>query len=230
MNYMGKLLVIVPAYNEAENLQRVIDELLGFGYDYLIINDGSVDDTEHICMECGYNRITFPINLGLSAAFQAGMKYADRNGYEMAIQYDGDGQHDPSYIACMVETMLSNNADIVIGSRFMDGDRSISIRNIGNMLLGWLIFCVTRRRIIDSTSGMRLYSRRMIECLSRECNFPPEPDTIAYFLKNGYNVKEVPIKIRERIAGDSYLNIGNAIRYMVDMIVSIVFIQNFRKR
>jgi glycosyltransferase involved in cell wall biosynthesis len=168
--------------------------------------------------------------LGLSAAFQAGMKYADRNGYEMAIQYDGDGQHDPRYIENMVETMKSFNADIVIGSRFIEGNRKVSVRNLGNMLLGWLIFFVTRRRIIDSTSGMRLYSRRMIECLSRECNFPPEPDTIAYFLKNGYNVKEVPVKIRERIAGDSYLNIGNAIRYMVDMIVSIVFIQNFRKR
>lgn len=227
---MGKLLVIVPAYNEADNLKRVIDELLAFGYDYLIVNDGSLDETENICKEHGYNRISFPINLGLSAAFQAGMKYADRNEYEMAIQYDGDGQHDPRYIKGMVETMLSCNADIVIGSRFIEGNRKVSVRNLGNMLLGWLIFFVTRRRIIDSTSGMRLYSRRMIECLSRECNFPPEPDTIAYFLKNGYNVKEVPVKIRERIAGDSYLNIGNAIRYMVDMIVSIVFIQNFRKR
>jgi glycosyltransferase involved in cell wall biosynthesis len=227
---MRNLLVIVPAYNEADNLQRVIDELLEFGFDYLIINDGSIDETEHICKEYGYNNITFPINLGLSAAFQAGMKYADRNGYEMAIQYDGDGQHDPRYIENMVETMKSFNADIVIGSRFIEGNRKVSVRNLGNMLLGWLIFFVTRRRIIDSTSGMRLYSRRMIECLSRECNFPPEPDTIAYFLKNGYNVKEVPVKIRERIAGDSYLNIGNAIRYMVDMIVSIVFIQNFRKR
>ena len=227
---MSGLLVIIPAYNEADNLQRVIDELSEYGFDYLIVNDGSVDETRDICTKNGYNTITFPINLGLSAAFQAGMKYADRNGYEMAIQFDGDGQHDPRFIEGMIKTMLSCEADIVIGSRFIEGSRKISIRNFGNLLLGGLIFCVTGRRIIDSTSGMRIYNRRMIECLSRECNFPPEPDTIAYFLKNGYNVKEVPVKIRERIAGYSYLNIWNAIRYMIDMIISIVFIQNFRKR
>ncbi len=227
---MNKLLVIIPAYNEAENLQRVMDELSRFETDYLIINDGSIDATEHICKERSYNFLTLPINLGLSAAFQAGMKYADRNGYSMAIQFDGDGQHNPIYIRKMVDLMLSCDADIVIGSRFKEGIRKITSRNIGNMFLEWLIFLVTGKRITDPTSGMRLYSRRMIESLSREYNFPPEPDTLVYFIKKGYVIEEIPISIRERIAGDSYLNMSNAIRYMINMTISIVFIQSFRKR
>ncbi len=229
---MDKVLLVIPAYNEAENIERVINELKSIKdiVDYVIINDGSKDSTLKICMKNNYNYINMPVNVGLAGAFRVGMKYADRNRYKMDMQYDGDGQHDPKYIKSMMEFMKKENADIVIGSRFLDGKRKFSMRNMGNCFLEILIMLTTRKKITDPTSGMRLYNRRMIENLSRQYNFPPEPDTIVYFLKCGFKVIEYPVVIRHREAGESYLNIGNAIRYMINMTISIAFIQNFRKR
>ena len=127
---MSRILVVIPAYNEAENIERVVDNLIE-GYpqlDYVIINDGSRDNTGEICRRRGYKYIELPINLGLEGAFRAGMKYAYYNGYDYAVQYDGDGQHNPEYIIPMSEYAGANDLDIVVGSRFIDEKKNKSMR------------------------------------------------------------------------------------------------------
>lgn len=225
-----KILLIIPAYNEDESIKRVIAELQEkyTQYDYLIINDGSVDNTEEICKYNKYNYISLPVNVGLAGVFRIGMKYADKYGYDMAIQYDGDGQHNPIYIEKMIQLMNQNDDDIVIASRFLEEKGNISLRNIGSYIIRGLILLTTGSRVTDPTSGMRLYNKRMIQLFSRNINMPPEPDTIAYLIKCGYKVEETQVTMRERQAGMSYLNIGNSIRYMINMCLSIVFIQCFR--
>lgn len=230
-----KVLVIIPAYNEAQNICRVVDGLQlsgnnGHQYDYVIVNDGSRDETAVICHEHGYNLINLPVNLGLTGAVQTGMLYAMRNGYDMAIQFDGDGQHDPACIAPMVEQMLRNDDDIVIGSRFVNEKKPRSLRMLGNNIIEWAIHLTTGTDIRDTTSGMRLYNRRMIEAYAGNINMSPEPDTVSYLLRCGAKVSEVQVQMHERIAGTSYLNLSRSIQYMFKMCMSIVFIQWFRQR
>ena len=171
-----------------------------------------------------------PVNLGLTGAVQTGMLYAMKNGYDMAIQFDGDGQHDPRCIAPMVQKMLQDNDDIVIGSRFLNQAKPRSLRMLGNNIIEFAIRLTTGTDIRDTTSGMRLYSRRMIEAFAGNINMSPEPDTISYLLRCGAKVSEVQVQMHERIAGTSYLNFSRSIQYMFKMCVSIVFIQWFRKR
>ncbi|MBP3489078.1 MAG: glycosyltransferase family 2 protein [Roseburia sp.] len=229
---MEKILLIIPAYNEAENIPWVIEELqqLDNVYDYVIINDGSKDNTKAICEEKGYNYVDMPINVGLADVFRTGMKYAVRHGYSMALQYDGDGQHDPHYIACMVEKMKQTNADVVIGSRFVEEKGCKSLRNVGSYIIQALIKLTTGKRISDPTSGMRLYNANVMKFLANEINMAPEPDTIALLIRQGFRVEEVEVKMRERQAGVSYLNFGNSIRYMMNICMSLVFIQWFRRK
>lgn len=228
-----RILIIIPAYNEAENIVHVIEGLkirddFQNNYDYVIVNDGSRDNTAAICRAHGYNLIDLPVNLGLTGAVQAGMLYAKKNGYDMAIQFDGDGQHDPGYIVPMVQKMLEDNDDIVIGSRFLKQAKPRSFRMLGNNIIEYAIWLTTGARIRDTTSGMRLYNRRMIEAFGDNINMSPEPDTISYLLRCGVKVSEVQVQMHERIAGTSYLNLSRSIQYMFKMCISIVFIQWFR--
>ena len=225
-----KTLIIIPAYNEAENIERVVEELIkNFPqYDYVIINDGSKDNTAEICKKNGYNMINLPVNIGLAGGFQAGMKYAERNHYDAAIQFDGDGQHDPSYIADMVKVMEMREADIVIGSRFVTQKKPINMRMIGSNIIEFCIKITTGKKIKDPTSGMRLFNRKMICKLANTMNYGPEPDTVAYLIRCGAKVKEVQVQMQERIAGESYLNPVRSIQYMAHMVVSILIIQWFR--
>ena len=173
-----RVLIIIPAYNEAENIVRVIQGLkirddFQNHYDYVIVNDGSRDNTAAICRAHGYNLIDLPVNLGLTGAVQAGMLYAKKNGYDMAIQFDGDGQHDPGCIAPMVQKMLKDNDDIVIGSRFLNQAKPRSLRMLGNNIIEYAIRLTTGTKIRDTTSGMRLYNRRMIEAFGDNINMSP---------------------------------------------------------
>lgn len=229
---MEKVLLIIPAYNEAENIKWVIDELVQNynSYDYVIVNDGSCDNTSIICKENKYNYLNLPINVGLAETFRTGMKYAVRHGYCMAMQYDGDGQHNPEYIGSMIQKMNETNADIIIGSRFLKEKSCKSLRNLGSYVIQYLIKLTTGKKISDPTSGMRLYGSNVIKFLADEINMAPEPDTIAFLIRCGFSVEEVPVEMRERQAGISYLNIGNSIRYMINMCTSLVFIQWFRRK
>lgn len=227
-----KTLVIIPAYNEQDNIKRVVDDLIHNWpqYDYVIINDGSRDNTSAICHENGYNIIDLPINLGLAGAFQTGLKYAKRMGYDRAIQFDADGQHLPQFIAPMEEKMEKENLDIVIGSRFVTVKKPKTLRMAGSYLIAFAMFLTTGKALTDPTSGMRLFNRQMIEEFAADANYTPEPDTVSYLMKNKAKVGEVQVEMAERIAGESYLNMTNAIKYMVRMGFSIILIQWFRKR
>lgn len=227
-----KVLIIIPAYNEAENIADVVENLKNnySMFDYVVINDGSRDNTAEICRENSYNMVDLPINLGLAGAFQTGMKYAFYHGYDYAIQYDGDGQHNPEYIDGMVKLAENKGLDIVIGSRFVSEKKPVTLRMIGNTLIEMCIFLTTGKRIKDSTSGMRLYNRRMIKKLATSMNYGPEPDTVAYLIRCGANVGEYQVHMNERIAGESYLDLVHGIKYMFHMCSSILIVQWFRKR
>lgn len=226
-----KLLIVIPAYNEEENIERVVGELLEkyAQYDYLIINDGSRDRTSEICHQNNYRILDLPINLGLAGAFQTGMKYAFQNGYDCVLQFDADGQHLPEYIEKMTEKM-EEGYDIVIGSRFVEEKKSRSMRMLGSFLISKAIYLTTRRKITDPTSGMRMFNQTMIREFAKNINYEPEPDTISFLVKQGAEVGEVQVRMEERIAGESYLNISRSMKYMLRVLISILIVQNFRKR
>ena len=228
---MSDILIIIPAYNEEDNIERVVDHLIqNFPqYDYVVVNDGSKDRTGEICRMRGYNVLDLPANLGLAGAFQAGVRYAHKKGYECAIQLDGDGQHRPDYVSDM-KKKLDEGYDIVIGSRFINEKKPMTMRMLGSNLLELAIRLTTGADIKDPTSGMRMFSKKMIREFAMGLNYGPEPDTVSYLVKQGAKVAEIPVIMDERISGTSYLTPIRAAKYMTQMLVSILLIQNFRKR
>ncbi|MGN0308763.1 MAG: glycosyltransferase family 2 protein [Lachnospiraceae bacterium] len=230
---MVKVLLIIPAYNEAENIERVADNIIeNFPqYDYVIVNDGSGDDTRKICRKRGYNLLDLPVNVGLAGAVQSGMKYANYYGYDYAVQIDGDGQHRPEYIGKMIEKMKETNCDIVIGSRFKTEKKPLTLRMLGSQLITGAIYLTTKGKYIgDATSGMRLFNKSMIKCFGYQMNYGPEPDTLAYLFNCGAKIEEVQVQMDDRVAGVSYLNLGNSFRYMMQMLFAILVFQWFRAR
>lgn len=227
----SELLIIIPAYNEEENIENTVNVIRNQypQYDYVVVNDGSKDRTASICKKNGYELLDLPVNLGLAGAFQAGMKYAYERGYEYAIQFDADGQHRPEFIEPMLNK-IRENYDIVIGSRFVEQRKDKSLRMLGSRMITLAIRLTTGVRISDPTSGMRMFSKPMIEEFAKNLNYGPEPDTVSYLIKNGARVSEVEAIMDERQFGESYLNMINSIKYMVKMLTSILVVQNFRKR
>ena len=226
---MNEVLVIIPAYNEEANIGRVAENLIRNHpeLDYFIVNDGSADQTAEICRENGYCLLDLPVNLGLAGAFQAGMKYADRKGYRFAVQFDGDGQHRAEFIGPMREKM-EEGYNIVIASRFVTEKKPHSMRMLGSRIIAAAIRLSSGASIADPTSGMRMYDRRMIHLFANQINYPPEPDTVSWLVKNGAKVAEVQAVMDERTGGVSYLTPMNAVRYMTRTLISILFIQSFR--
>ena len=225
-----KTLAIIPAFNEEGSLAATISELQDRApeVDYVIVNDGSSDKTRDICLGNGYNFLDLAVNLGLSAGFQAGMKYALKHGYDCAVQFDADGQHRPEYISAMVERMEKTGCQIVIGSRFVEEKKNVSARMAGSSLIKAMIRLTTGKTIFDPTSGMRLFDRNMIERFAKEKDFGPEPDTLAYLIRHGARVEEVQVAMRDRVTGESYLNLAKSISYMLRTSISILFVQWFR--
>lgn len=228
---MDKVLVVIPAYNEEANIEMVVGELERDypQFDYLVVNDGSRDRTAQICREHGYNLLDLTVNLGLAGCFQAGMKYAYYKGYNYAIQFDGDGQHRPEYIESMRKKM-DEGYDIVIGSRFVDKKKNLSMRMLGSRIITAAIRMTTGVHVADPTSGMRMFNREMIKEFALNLNYGPEPDTVSYLLKQGAQIAEVPVHIADRTGGESYLKPTVAIRYMSRTLISILLIQNVRVR
>lgn len=228
-----KLLIIIPAYNEAENIERVVDNLIEHypQYDYVVINDGSTDDTRKICARRGYNFLDLPVNTGLSGAIRSGMRYANYYGYDYVVQIDGDGQHDPAYIQSLIDEMEQSEADIVIGSRFKTERKPFNSRMIGSQIITAAIWLTTKGTYIgDVTSGMRLFNKKMIKRFGYDIHYSPEPDTLAYLLNCGVKIREVQVQMSERIAGISYLDFKGSAWYMMKMLFSILLFQWFRKR
>jgi len=226
------LLIIIPAYNEAENIQNTIEHIGLFApdYDYIIVNDGSSDHTFEICKENHYHVIDLPIHVGLTHAVKAGMMYAYEKGYGYAIQFDSDGQHDAHYIAPLYHAVQSGECDIAIGSRYLNAAPKSSMRFVGSRILSALIKLATKQRLTDPTSGMRLYRRSIIGLFARLNNINPEPDTISYLIRCGVRVKEVPVEMMERTSGESMFSSMSSIDYMIRIAFSLGFVQWFRKR
>lgn len=222
-----KPLIIIPAYNEVENIENLVDNIINnySQYDYIIINDGSKDSTAQICRERGYNFCDLPINLGIGGAVQTGYKYAESNGYSIAVQIDGDGQHDVSQLQKVIEPIENGDADIVIGSRFVEkeGFQSSVARRMGIRFLSNLIWLCTGKRILDVTSGYRAVNSRFIHLYAE--NYPndyPEPEALVVAVLNKGQIIEVPVVMNERQAGTSSIRAGKSIYYMIKVTLAII--------
>lgn len=222
-----KKLVIIPAYNEAESILTTVQDVLDHapGFDYVVVNDCSRDDTIRICREHHLNVLDLPINLGIGGAIQTGYRYALECGYDMAVQFDGDGQHDAKYLQLLADKLESEQLDMVIGSRFIEnkGFQSTGLRRFGIQFFKGLIKLLYGETITDATSGMRLCNRRVLEQFSQ--NYPqdyPEPETVARLLRHRYRVKEVPVVMRERQGGTSSINPAKSVYYMIKVSAAIL--------
>ena len=228
-----RTLVIIPAYNEQDNILDTVAAVEKAGYDYVVVNDGSRDSTLRICHDNGLNVLDLPQNLGIGGAVQAGHKYALLNGYDIDVQVDGDGQHDPSYIPKLVSG-IEDGGDLVIGSRFLektDGFQSTFMRRIGINWLSSAIRLFSGSRVSDPTSGFRASSRRAIELFSR--SYPidyPEPESIAYAVRCGCRVSEVPVLMKERQGGVSSIGSLSSIYYMIKVTLAIAIVSISVKR
>lgn len=222
---MMKTLIIIPAYNERENIKALVETIKSYNYDYLLINDKSSDDTSLIAHNNNYNILDLSINVGLAGVTKVGFKYAYDNDYDCVINVDGDGQHQPKYIEDLIKE-IENGNDYVIGSRFLEKRKPLSLRMLGSTILTCLIKIKTGKTIKDPTSGMRALGRKVIENFSKSMNFYAEPDAATYLLRRGYKVKEVQVEMLEREKGTSYfMNPFKSIKYMFSEIISILFIQ-----
>ena len=225
-----KILAVVPAYNEEECIEATISSLVEAcpDVDYLVVNDGSKDATSQVCDNHGLNYLTLPINTRLTSAFRTGMKYAHRHGYDAVVQFDADGQHLPEYIPLMANKMEDEGADVVIASRYLDGDKPKGARGLGSRLISLLIRMTTGVRITDPTSGLRLYDRRLIEVFSKDFDVAPEPDTVALLARKGYKIVEIPAVMQDRQGGESYFDLPHIISYMARTCASILLFQWLR--
>jgi hypothetical protein len=222
-----KKLVIIPAYNEEGNLEKTINDIQEHApnFDYVIINDCSTDDTLALCRENGFSYLNLPVNLGIGGAVQTGYRYAYYHGYDVAVQFDGDGQHSAQYLESMVDTLQKEKADMVIGSRFIEkeGFQSSALRRIGICYFTALIRLLTGKVITDPTSGMRLINRRLLKKFTED--YPkdyPEPESVVTIISEKYNVKEIPVIMNEREEGVSSISFGKSVYYMIKVSIAIV--------
>ena len=222
-----KNLVIIPAYNEEENIEKTIENLKAktTHFDYIVINDCSTDHTRQICERNHYPHINLPINLGIGGAVQTGYLYAWEKGYDTAVQVDGDGQHDPAFLETMLNTLQREHASMVIGSRFIrkEGFQSSFTRRLGIRYFTWLIHLLTGKTITDPTSGLRLVNRDVIGLFAR--HYPkdyPEPESAVCVLHRKKKIVEIPVIMRERTGGVSSISPGNSIYYMIKVSLAIL--------
>ena len=231
-----KILLIIPAYNEEENILKTCNSIINYNkknktkYDILVINDGSKDKTEQILKENNINHIELVHNLGIGGAVQTGYKYALENNYDIAIQFDGDGQHDVKYIKNIIKPIEDKKANMVIGSRFIDKNysefKSSRARRLGINLISFVIKLKTKKKIYDTTSGFRAVDKKIIKYFAS--SYPteyPEPISTVDVLKKGNVVTEVPVSMNEREGGVSSITSWKTAYYMINVILSILLIR-----
>lgn len=230
-----KILLIIPAYNEEDSILSTIESVkeyqntLPYQLDYLVVNDGSKDNTESILKRENINHVTLLLNLGIGGAVQTGYKYAAEHGYDIAIQFDGDGQHDIRSLESLVDPLISGKADLTIGSRFLGEEKSefqtTLMRRIGINILSFFIKLVSGYSIKDTTSGYRAANKTIIQEFAKR--YPtkyPEPESIVYIFKKGYKVQECPVNMFERQGGASSITTLKSIRYMIDVCSAILIL------
>ncbi len=228
-----KKLIIIPAFNESENILNTVKviEKDAPDFDYVVINDCSTDNTLEILKQNNINHIALPVNLGIGGAVQTGYKYALENDYDVAVQVDGDGQHDPKYLSTLVDALEKNQVDMVIGSRFInnEGFQSTFMRRVGIVYFTKLIHLLTGKTITDPTSGFRMCNRKVIALFAKD--YPrdyPEPESIVALLKRNLKVLEVPVQMKERQGGVSSISASKSVYYMIKVSLAIL-IENLRK-
>lgn len=222
-----KRLIIIPAYNEAESIEKTVNGIREKApdFDYVVINDCSTDDTRKICEDNHFNVVNLCVNLGIGGAVQTGYIYAKEHGYEVAVQMDGDGQHDVDFIHQMADYLEQNELDLLIGSRFInhEGFQSSFLRRIGICFFSWLIKVCTGKRITDPTSGYRMAGKGAIESFAKE--YPrdyPEPETTVRVLRRGCKVEEIPVVMHERQGGVSSISPIKSVYYMIKVTAGIL--------
>lgn len=228
-----KKLIIIPAYNEQESIKKTVEDIIKNApeFDYIVINDCSTDRTKEICETEKFNVVHLPVNLGIGGAVQTGYLYAARNGYDIAVQVDGDGQHDPKFLSKMAEFIEAEHADMVIGSRFInkEGFQSSGARRVGIKYFTMLIKLLTGAKITDPTSGLRMVNREIIDFFAEE--YPkdyPEPESVVAILRRKKKVLELPVIMRERSGGVSSISMKKSVYYMIKVSLAIL-IERIRK-
>ena len=228
-----KAIILIPCFNEEKNISGVIRNILtvseaaaeyGCEIDYIVINDCSTDGTPAVLSENDYNYLSLPSNLGIGGAMQTGYRYAYEQGYDIALQHDGDGQHDPAYFKDVISPIAEGQADIVIGSRFIDkqGFQSSKARRLGIGVISSLIRLFTGIKIYDVTSGYRAVNRKYIELYARSyAQDYPEPEAIMEAAMYKAQIKEVPVVMRERMHGESSIGKFKSLYYMVKVCLVI---------
>ncbi len=233
-----KVLIIIPVYNESENILKVIDELKkeNSSYDILLVNDASTDDTLKKVMNEDVKVISNTFNMGYARSIQLGIKYAYRYSYDYAVLFDGDTQHIASYIPKLIDKAKKTNADLVIGSRYLNaGYKQYFFRLIGTKLFSIIIRLFCHKKITDPLSGMQCLNKNTIKYYACMENYPEyiDANVIIELLLNGYKIEEEPVKMRQRVVGKSmHSGILKPIKYMINMIyiIFVVLILNSGRR
>ncbi|GBF78094.1 hypothetical protein PA598K_06699 [Paenibacillus sp. 598K] len=230
-----EILIIVPAFNEAEGIRRVVEDIrLQIPYaDVLVVNDGSADATGEQAALGGAAVVHLSCNLGIGGAVQTGYQYAAAHGYSYAAQMDGDGQHDPADFASMLQTLQEHDSDMVVGSRFVEkrGFQSTRLRRLGIELLSGLLSRLLGRSVTDPTSGYRICGRRALRLFS--VDYPtdyPEVEALVQLDNCGYTFREVPVVMRERIAGVSSISAFKSVYYMIKVILAVLIARTRKTR
>lgn len=234
-----RTLIIIPAYNEEKSILNTVNSIIEYNkknkekYDFVVINDGSKDKTEEILVENKINHIKLINNLGIGGAIQTGYKYAYNNGYDIAVQFDGDGQHDINYVKDIIEPIKNNKANMVIGSRYIDkskeGFKSSLSRRMGIKIISFFIKLFTRKKVYDTTSGFRAVDKEIIKIFS--VNYPteyPEPVSEVTILKRKYKIDEVPVLMHERQGGKSSIHAWKNVYYMINVTIAM-FIESIKR-
>ncbi|MBN1779899.1 glycosyltransferase family 2 protein [bacterium] len=229
----SRILAIVPAFNEERAISRVIAEIQAVRppVDVLVVDDGSSDRTREHALASGCAVVSLPFNLGIGGAVQTGFRYAVVHDYDVAVQVDGDGQHVASEISVLLDVMHGRQADVVIGSRFMErkGYKASFARKLGIFVFVTVNSLLLRKRITDNTSGFRAYNRKAIRFLSE--NYPqdyPEPESVIILGKNGFSIEETAVHMREREHGQSSIGAVRSVYYMVKVLLAI-FVDVFKE-
>ncbi len=231
---MLRRIAIVPAFNEAGSIKRVVDEIRAFdpAFEVVVVDDGSRDETSAVAADCGAHVVRLPFNLGIGGAVQTGFRYAWEHGFDLAVRVDGDGQHDPAELGALVEPLLADEADIVVGSRFVergDGYRSSVSRRVGIAVLARAVSLLVRQRVTDPTSGFQALNRHAIRLFAAD--YPhdyPEVEATVMLFKHRLRLLEVPVAMRRRESGRSSIGTVAAVYYMVKVLLAI-FVALFRK-
>lgn len=226
MNF-PKTLVIIPALNEADSIAHVIGLIQQHApwADIAVINDGSTDDTRAIATTCGAIVLNMPYNVGIGAAVQTGFLYAAQHGYEVTVQNDGDGQHNPQEIPLLVSDLIASGSDLVVGSRYIEDRGYITpmARKVGIVILARIISLITRQQFTDPTSGFRASSQRTIRLCAR--TYPhdyPEPEAVVLLHRAGLRLREIPVTMNPRYGGKSSITPIKSGVYMLKVILAIL--------